>query len=101
MIAVRRSRRYVNNVMCNAPPLSLILYLEKRFQMISDFSSMTKIELRTYVIAHPDDKTAFHAFIDRFTPDASTETYDILKSKAEVEEVEILIRRKLEQLKIG
>jgi hypothetical protein len=66
-----------------------------------DFSSMTKIELRTYVIAHPEDKTAFHAFVDRFTSEASTETYDIPKSNAEVEEVEILIRQKLGQLKIG
>ncbi len=66
-----------------------------------DFSSMTKIELRNYVIAHPEDKTAFHAFVDRFTSEASTETYDIPKSNAEVEEVEILIRQKLGQLKMG
>lgn len=66
-----------------------------------DFSSMTKIELRTYVIAHPEDKTAFHAFVDRFTSEASTETYDIPKSNAEVGEVEILIRQKLGQLKMS
>ena len=66
-----------------------------------DFNSMTKIELRTYVIAHPEDKTAFHAFVDRFTSEASTEIYDIPKSNAEVEEVEILIRQKLGQLKMG
>jgi hypothetical protein len=66
-----------------------------------DFSSMTKIELRTYVIAHPADKTAFHAFVDRFTSEASTKAYDIPKSNAEVEEVETLIRQKLEQLKMG
>lgn len=64
-----------------------------------DFSIMPKVELRTYVIAHPDDKTAFHAFVDRFTSEASPETFDIPKSNAEVEEVEILIRQKLEQLK--
>lgn len=62
---------------------------------------MTKIELRTYVIAHPDDKAAFYAFVDRFTSEASPETYDIPKSNAEVEEVETLIRQKLEQLKMG
>jgi len=60
---------------------------------------MPKVELRTYVIAHPADKTVFHAFVDRFTSDASPETFDIPKSNAEVEEVEILIRQKLEQLK--
>lgn len=66
-----------------------------------DFSSMTKNELRTYVIAHPEDKTAFHAFVDRFTSEASTEIYDIPKSNAEMEEVETLIRQKLGQLKMG
>jgi len=67
--------------------------------MKPDFNSMTKTELRAYVIAHPKDKTAFHAFVDRFTSEASTQTFDIPKSSAEVEEVDILIRRKLEQLK--
>lgn len=65
--------------------------------MTLDFSSMNKKELRTYIIAHPDDKVAFHAFVDRFT----SQTYDIPKSNAEVEQVEILIRQKLEQLKMS
>ena len=64
-----------------------------------NFSTMTKAELRAYVIAHPSDKTAFHAFVDRFTSEASPETFDLPRSDAEVEEVEILIRQKLEQLK--
>ncbi|HEY9850218.1 MAG TPA: hypothetical protein V6D28_12210 [Leptolyngbyaceae cyanobacterium] len=60
---------------------------------------MTKIDLRAYVIAHPNDKAAFHTFVDRFTSEAATEIFDIPKSNSEVEEVEILIRQKLEQLK--
>ncbi len=64
-----------------------------------DFSAMSKIELRAYVIAHPDDKVAFRAFIDRFTTEASPETFAVPNSNAEIEEVEILIRQKLEQLK--
>ncbi|KJH70187.1 DUF6887 family protein [Aliterella atlantica] len=67
--------------------------------MKSDFNVMTKAELRAYVIAHPSDRTAFHAFVDRFTAEAPPETFDIPKSNAEVEEVEMLIRQKLEQLK--
>jgi hypothetical protein len=67
--------------------------------MKPNFSAMTKGELRAYVIAHPDDKAAFHAFVDRFTAEASPETFDIPKSNGEVEEVEMLIRQKLEQLK--
>ena len=67
--------------------------------MQPDFSTLTKRELRAYVIAHPDDKAAFHAFVDLFTAEASPETFDIPKSNAEVREVEMLIRQKLEQLK--
>jgi hypothetical protein len=66
-----------------------------------NFSVMTKGELRAYVIAHPDDKAAFHTFVDRFTAEAPPETFDILNSNTEVEEVEILIRQKLDQLKMG
>ena len=64
-----------------------------------DFSEMTKAELRADLIAHPDDKTVFHAFVDRFTAEASPETFDLPRSSAEVEDVELLIRQKLEQLK--
>jgi hypothetical protein len=64
-----------------------------------DFSGMSKSELRTYVITHPDNKTAFHTFVDRFTAEASPETFDIPNSNAELEEVERLIKQKLEQLK--
>ena len=65
----------------------------------SDFNSMTKIELRAYVIAHPNDKAAFHAFVDRFTSEASTETFDIPKSNSDVEKVESVIRQRLGQMK--
>lgn len=64
-----------------------------------NFNAMTKGELRAYVISHPDDKAAFHAFVDRFTAEASSETFDTPKSNAEIQEVETLIRQKLEQLK--
>lgn len=42
---------------------------------------------------------AFHAFVDRFTSSASTETFDIPKSNSEVEEVDVLIRQKLAEVK--
>ncbi len=64
-----------------------------------NFSAMAKGELRAYVISHPDDKAAFRAFVDRFTAEASPEAFDIPKSNADIEEVEMLIRQKLEQLK--
>jgi hypothetical protein len=63
-----------------------------------DFNSMNKIELRAYVIAHPDNQAAFHAFVDRFTSEASPQTFDTPKSSDEIEEVNILIRKKLAQM---
>jgi hypothetical protein len=67
--------------------------------MKHNFDTMTKGELRAYVIAHPDDRSAFHIFVDRFTAEASPETFDIPNSNTEVKEVEILIQQKLAQLK--
>lgn len=67
--------------------------------IVPDFSTMTKAELRAYVIAHPNNQIAFHAFVDRFTAEASPETFDLPRSHAEVEDVESLIRQRLEQLK--
>ncbi|MDS3862101.1 hypothetical protein RIF25_14960 [Thermosynechococcaceae cyanobacterium BACA0444] len=64
-----------------------------------NFSTMSKRDLRAYVIAHPDDKAAFHTFVDRFTAEASPETFDIPKLSSEVEQVERLIQQKLKQLR--
>jgi hypothetical protein len=69
--------------------------------MNPDFNTMTKGELRAYVIAHPDDRSAFRMFVDRFTAEASPATYDIPNSNAEVKEVEVLIQQKLAQLKMS
>jgi hypothetical protein len=67
--------------------------------MNPNFDTMTKGELRAYVIAHPDDLSAFHTFVDRFTADASPETFDLPNSNDEFKQVEILIQQKLAQLK--
>ena len=67
--------------------------------MKPDFNNMTKPELRAYIIAHPDDKNAFHAFVDRCTADASPETFDLPQSKSDVEEIENLIQQRVKQLK--
>jgi hypothetical protein len=69
--------------------------------MQPNFSILTKAELRAYTVAHPDDKEAFYAFVDRFTSEASPETFDLPKSEAEVKEVEALIKQKIDQLKLG
>jgi len=48
----------------------------------ANFSGMLKGELRAYVVAHPDDRDAFYAFVDRFTSEAPPETFDLPKSNA-------------------
>lgn len=60
-----------------------------------DFKKMTKSELRAYVIANPNDQDAFHAFVDRFTAEASPETFALPQSKSDVEEIEKLIQEKV------
>jgi hypothetical protein len=65
--------------------------------METDFSAMIKAELRAYVVTHPNDVTAFQAFVDRFTSDASPEMFDLPKSTSDYPEVELLIRQKLAQ----
>ncbi|AUT04453.1 hypothetical protein CLI64_21440 [Nostoc sp. CENA543] len=64
----------------------------------TDFNKMTKAELRAYVVAHPNDQAAFYAFVDRFTAGATTETFAMPQSPAEIAEVDSLVRQKIEQI---
>lgn len=43
--------------------------------MNPDFNTMTKAELRAYVVANQRDRTAFYTFVDRFTANVSSETF--------------------------
>ncbi len=63
--------------------------------MTPNFEKMTKTELRAYLISHPDDKNAFQAFVDRYTSDAPSDTYDMAKSPEDVKIIEQLIRQKI------
>lgn len=67
--------------------------------MKPSFENMTKAELRAYLVAHPNDQEAFHAFVDRFTSDTTSEIHDLPQSLVEVEKVAALIRQKVEQAK--
>jgi hypothetical protein len=62
-----------------------------------DFKSIPKAELRAYVVAHPEDKDAFHIFVDRFTAEASSETFAAPQSKAEIKEIEALIQQRVQK----
>ena len=64
-----------------------------------DFNNMTKAEIRAYLIEHPSDKSAFQAFVDRFTSEAPSKSYPMAQSPEEIREVDNLIRQKLAQNK--
>lgn len=68
--------------------------------MKHDFDKMTKAELRAYVVAHPNDQGAFHAFVDRFTQDAPQELFPPVTSEAEIQEVAKLVQQKVEQTRM-
>ncbi len=65
-----------------------------------NFDNMSRIELRAYIVAHPNDREAFNIFVDRFASQTNSETFDIPKSNHDFEQVENLIRQKLEQIKV-
>jgi hypothetical protein len=48
--------------------------------MNPDFATMSRAELRAYVVTHPNEQQAFQAFVDRATATASPETYDFPRS---------------------
>ncbi len=60
---------------------------------------MNKPELRAYLIKHPEDKSAFQAFVDRFTSEANSTTYSMAQSLEEIKEVDNLIQQKLTEAK--
>lgn len=68
--------------------------------MKPDFTAMTNLELRAYVVAHRRDRSAFYAFVDRFTANVSSETFAVPQSPDEVEAIEKLVQQKVEQLKM-
>lgn len=67
--------------------------------MKPNFETMTKTELRAYVVAHPHERAAFYAFVDRCTTEADDSTYGMPKSQAEIEQINNLIQEKVKQKK--
>lgn len=62
-----------------------------------DFSDMTKAEIRAYLVKNPDDKSAFEAFVDSYTAEASSTIYPMAESPEELQKVENLIKQKVTQ----
>lgn len=60
---------------------------------------MNKTELRAYLIKHPDNQSAFQAFVDRFTSNTNSIIHSMPDSPEGRKEAERLIKQKLTQTK--
>ncbi len=49
-----------------------------------NFDTMSKAELRAYVIEHQDDREAFYAFVDRLTAKPSSVVYPASMTPEEI-----------------
>ena len=59
--------------------------------MKPNFNSMTKSELKAYVLAHRDDDEAFQALISRRSPDETATWY----SSENLEEMQEIFKRRI------
>lgn len=53
--------------------------------MKPNFQAMTRKELRTYVITHPDDNEAFYAYVDKAEKEGNWVTMPPLKSPEDLD----------------
>jgi hypothetical protein len=60
-----------------------------------DFPNLTKGELRTYIINNPSDVEAFQNFVDRFGFETPVQVFDVPKTSAELQEVDVIIAERL------
>lgn len=63
--------------------------------MKPDFKTMTRAELRAYVLEHRDDLEAFHALMNRRSPDAEATWYDFPNTEEGREQIEEVIKHKI------
>jgi hypothetical protein len=66
-----------------------------------NFDTMSKAELRAYVIAHQDNQEAFYALVDRFTANQSSVKYPASMTPEEIDKVvlEIIKEKEIERNK--
>jgi hypothetical protein len=60
--------------------------------MKPNFQSMSKVELRSYVLAHRNDEEAFQFYIDRVAAEEGRVTYPPLQSIDDLENYPELIK---------
>ena len=67
--------------------------------MKPDFNSMSKAELKAYVLAHRNDNEAFYKLVDRYKADSKDRVwYPCPKTPKEWEKVPQLIQEQIEKL---
>jgi hypothetical protein len=66
--------------------------------MRSELETMTKTELRAYIVAHPNDTEAFHLWVDRATVDAPAKWYPAPQTEEDVLEMGRILREKVEEI---
>ncbi|MDJ0733957.1 MAG: hypothetical protein QNJ47_07725 [Nostocaceae cyanobacterium] len=66
-----------------------------------NFDTMSKAELRTYVIAHQDDQEAFYALVDRLTANKSSVKYPASMTPEEINKavLEQIQKRQTEKMR--
>lgn len=63
--------------------------------MTQDFKTMSVVELRTYVLEHREDETAFHALVDRLTENGTDEIYPYPNTPETIAMLREAIRKRL------
>jgi len=67
--------------------------------MKPDFNSMSKAELKAYVLAHRNDDEAFYKLVDRYKADSKDQVWHPCpKTPEEWEKVPELIQEQIEKL---
>jgi len=67
--------------------------------MKPDFNTMSKPELRAYVMAHRNDNEAFYTLVDRFRADSKNNVqYPCPKTPEDLAQMEKAIQAKIEEL---
>lgn len=68
------------------------------FEMKPDYDTMSKAELRAYVMAHKDDQAAFYKLVDRFKADSQNQVrHPFPKSLEDVAKVKDLIQEQIKK----
>ena len=67
--------------------------------MKPDFNTMSKAELKAYVLAHKDDTEAFYIFVDRLKADNQDSTwYPCPKTPDEISVMEKALQERIKKL---